>query len=91
MTPLHSGSPTYDGEIVISSDFTSLIQAAVMDGGAGPQGKQIASPRATSFRKVPKAWRTPWRIGSSEIEDPDAFERHLHQRPPRRPGRGRCN
>ncbi len=33
MTPLHSGSPTYDGEIVIPSDFTSLIQASAMDGG----------------------------------------------------------
>ena len=30
MTPLHSGSPTYDGEIVIPSHFTSLIQASAM-------------------------------------------------------------
>ena len=29
-TPLHSGSPTYDGEIVHPSHFTSLIQASAI-------------------------------------------------------------
>jgi hypothetical protein len=53
ITPLHWGSPTYDGEIVIPSHFTSLIQASAMY--CGPQSQRIASPRAMSFRKSPKA------------------------------------
>src|SRR4029434_578477 len=57
MTPLHSGSPTYDGVIVIPSHFTSLIHASAMY--CGPQSQRIRSPRATSFAKRPKAWRTP--------------------------------
>src|SRR5213593_2268866 len=36
-TPLHSGSPTYDGEIVHPSHFTSLIQASAMY--CGPQSQ----------------------------------------------------
>ncbi len=55
MTPLRSGWPTYDGEIVIPSHFTSVIQASAMYCGA--QSQRIASPRATSFWKPPKAWR----------------------------------
>ena len=43
MTLLHSGSPTYDGEIVMPSDFTSLIQASAMDGG----------PRVAADRESP--------------------------------------
>jgi hypothetical protein len=54
ITPLHCGSPTYDGEIVIPSHFTSLIQASAMY--CGPQSQRIANPRATSFRTSPKAW-----------------------------------
>src|SRR4030088_924425 len=56
-TPLHSGSPTYEGEIVIPSHFTSLIQASTMY--CGPQSQRILSPRATSLLKPPKACRTP--------------------------------
>ena len=70
ITPLHSGSPTYDGEIVIPSHFTSLIHASAMY--CGPQSQRIASPRATSFRKSPKAWRTPWRMGPRPPSDPRA-------------------
>jgi hypothetical protein len=48
MTPLHSGSPTYNGEVVHSSHFTSLIQASAMYCGPPPQ--RSAKPRATSLR-----------------------------------------
>jgi hypothetical protein len=54
-TPLHSGSPTYDGEIVHPSHFTSLIQASAMY--CGPQSHRIAKPSATSLPNRPKAWR----------------------------------
>src|SRR5215470_1047661 len=57
-TPLHSGSPTYEGEIVHPSHFTSLIQASAMY--CGPQSQRIANPRATSLPNWPKACRTPW-------------------------------
>src|SRR5207249_2989171 len=55
MTPLHSGSPTYDGVIVIPSHFTSLIHALTRY--CGPQSQRIRSPRATSFAKRPNTWR----------------------------------
>src|SRR5438132_5979810 len=61
MTPLHSGSPTWDGDIVIPSHFTSSIHASAMY--CGPQSHRIRSPRATSLPNRPKAWRTPCRIG----------------------------
>src|SRR5947209_18576602 len=66
MTPLHSGSPTYDGVMVIPSHFTSLIHASAMY--CGPQSQRIRSPRATSFAKRPNTWRTPWRSGSSAAQ-----------------------
>ena len=56
MTPLHSGSPTYDGVIVIPNHFTSLIHASAMY--CGPQSQRIRRPRATSFAKRPNTWRT---------------------------------
>jgi len=58
-TPLHSGSPTYEGEMAMPSHFTSLIQASAMY--CGPQSQRIFNPRAISLPKAPKAWRTPWR------------------------------
>jgi hypothetical protein len=46
MTPLHSGSPTYEGLMVMPSHFTSLIQASAMY--CGPQSQRTASPRVTA-------------------------------------------
>src|SRR5262245_7482000 len=34
----------------------------------GPQSHRMAKPRATSLPNWPKAWRTPWRIGSSAAQ-----------------------
>src|SRR5437016_8669286 len=49
-TPLHSGSPTYDGEIVHPSHFTSLIQASAMY--CGPQSQRIAKAPPPLCRSV---------------------------------------
>ena len=51
MTPLHSGSPTYDGVILIPSHFTSLIHASAMYWG--PQSHRIRDQRAASRAEVP--------------------------------------
>jgi hypothetical protein len=69
--PLHSGSPTYEGEIVQPSHFTSLIQASAIY--CGPQSHRIAKPRATSLPNRPKAWRTPWRMGSRAAQLSPSF------------------
>ena len=53
ITPLHSGSPTYEGEIVMPSHRTSPIQAAAVY--CGPQSHRSVSPRAMSFPNSPKA------------------------------------
>src|SRR4029450_6672905 len=50
MTPLHSGSPTYDGVIVIPNHFTSLIHASAIY--CGPLSHRIRRPRATSLREA---------------------------------------
>src|SRR5213594_878270 len=71
MTPLHSGSPTYDGVIVIPSHFTSLIHASAMY--CGPQSHRIRKPRATSFANSPNTWRTPCRRGSSAAQRSPIF------------------
>src|SRR5713101_2237917 len=50
ITPLHSGSPTYDGEIVIPSQRTSLIHASAMYWGA-PVAPE-AQPPGEVFREA---------------------------------------
>src|SRR5262245_23070193 len=70
-TALHSGSPTYDGEIVHPNHFTSLIQASAMY--CGPQSQRSARPRATSLPNRSKAWRTPCRIGSRAAQRSPSF------------------
>src|SRR5207245_1218484 len=52
MTPLHSGSPTYDGVMVIPSHFTSLIHASAMY--CGPQSQRIRKPPGDVLRELPE-------------------------------------
>lgn len=66
ITPLHCGSPTYDGLMVMPNHFTSLIHASAMYWG--PQSQRRRTPRATSLPKTPNACRTPCRIGSSAAQ-----------------------
>jgi hypothetical protein len=56
-TPLHSGSPTYDGEIVHPSHFTSLIQASAMYWGP-PVAPDRRAPRHL-FAEPPEGMANP--------------------------------
>src|SRR5262245_14454638 len=47
ITPLHCGSPTYDGVIVIPSHLTSLIHASAMYCGPQPQRIGVDPPMKT--------------------------------------------
>src|SRR2546425_764565 len=63
ITPLHSGSPTYEGEIDDPQPL-HLVDPRLGDVLRTPVAGDCQA-RAMSFPYSPKAWRTPWRIGSS--------------------------
>src|SRR4030095_5030387 len=70
MTPLHSGSPTYDGVMVIPSHFTSLIHASAMY--CGPQSHRIRSPPRDVLRAAAEDLAHPlaqWLERSPAIAD----------------------